>query len=283
MKKIVLVASGGLANRMRAVASGLTLSQDTGAPLSIIWYRDWGLNALPEQLFCHSQWMDMITVPGSLEYNLKWELPRKKNFYISRLYQYANFGDIIIDDVEPMTRLRDNKDAFRRLVIDAQKDIYIFSGIPFYDFETEFYRSLFIPTEEIQKRVDAITSSFIENTVGIHIRRTDNLMSRKYSPTSLFIEETDRLLTFRPNTLFYLASDDEEVKNEFRDRYGSNIIVSSLSSDRGSAQGIKDAFTELLVLSRCRLLIGSWWSSYSMSAPLLGNVELKQLRINDCK
>lgn len=62
----------------------------------------------------------------------------QKNFYISRLYQYANFGDIIIDDVEPMTRLRDNKDAFRRLVIDAQKDIYIFSGIPFYDFETEF-------------------------------------------------------------------------------------------------------------------------------------------------
>lgn len=279
MKKIVLVASGGLANRMRAVASGLTLSQDTGVPLSIIWYRDWGLNATPEQLFRHADWMEITTVPKTLEYGVKWELPRKKNLYISTLYQHKNFSHILVDDVYPMNHLRETGEDFRRLVTDSSKSIYIYSGCPFYDFRTDFYRELFIPTPEIKERVDEITSAFENNTVGLHIRRTDNVMSRKYSPTSLFIDEINKELATNPETMFYLASDDPEIKKEFKEKYGNHIIVSTLSSDRGSVQGIKDAFTELLVLSRCRLLLGSWWSSYSMSAPLLGDVELKQLRI----
>ncbi|MDE6495685.1 MAG: hypothetical protein K2L30_05555 [Duncaniella sp.] len=279
MKKIVLVASGGLANRMRAVASGLTLSQDTGVPLSIIWYRDWGLNASPEQLFRHARWMEITTVPDTLEYSLKWELPRKKNLYISTLYQCKNFSHVIVDDVEPMNSLRYNSAGFRQLVTDSPKSIYIYSGCPFYDFKTDFYRKLFIPTSEIEERVEEITSVFKKNTVGLHIRRTDNVMSRRYSPTSLFIDEINKELALNPDTLFYLASDDTEIKKEFKEKFGDHIIVSTLSSDRGSSQGIKDAFTELLVLSRCRLLLGSWWSSYSMSAPLLGDVELKQLKI----
>lgn len=281
MKKIVLVASGGLANRMRAVASGLTLSQDTGVPLSIIWYRDWGLNATPEQLFRHAGWMEITTVPNTLEYSVKWELPRKKNLYLSTLYQRINFSHVIVDDVEPMNHLRHNGGDFRQLVNDSTKSIYIYSGCPFYDFNTDFYRKLFIPTPEINERVNEITSAFKKNTVGLHIRRTDNVMSRKYSPTSLFIDEINKELATNPDTMFYLASDDMEIKKEFKERYGTRIIVSALSSDRGSSQGIKDAFTELLVLSRCRLLLGSWWSSYSMSAPLLGDVELKQLKIKE--
>lgn len=278
MKKIVLVASGGLANRMRAVASGLTLSQDTDVPLSIIWYRDWGLNASPEQLFRHAPWMEITTVPDTLEYSLKWELPRKKNLYISTLYQCKNFSHVIVDDVEPMNSLRYNGADFRQLVTGSPGNIYIYSGCPFYDFKTDFYRKIFIPTSEIKQRVEEITSVFKKNTVGLHIRRTDNVMSRKYSPTSLFIDEINKELALNPDTLFYLASDDMEIKNEFKEKFGDHIIVSALSSDRGSSQGIKDAFTELLVLSRCRLLLGSWWSSYSMSAPLLGDVELKQLK-----
>ncbi|WP_212833924.1 hypothetical protein, partial [Acinetobacter pittii] len=73
------------------------------------------------------------------------------------------------------------------------------------------------------------------------------------------VDEINKELALNPDTLFYLASDDMEIKKEFKEKFGDHIIVSILSSDRGSSQGIKDAFTELLVLSRCRLLLGSWW------------------------
>lgn len=279
MKEIVLVASGGLANRMRAVASGLTLSRDTGVPLSIVWYRDWGMNAIPSDLFADNEWMKKVTLPGYARYNLKWELPRKKNLYVSRLYQGLNFSEILVDDTEPMVSLRDNGEEMRDLVAKSSKSIYIYSGCPFYDFSVDFYRNLFTPVDDIKRRVDDITAGFGENMVGLHIRRTDNEMSRRFSPTSLFVNEVESLLKDNPGTMFYLASDDADTKRDLGERFSKNMIVSSLSSDRGKLDGIKDAWVELLVLSRCRLLLGSYWSSYSMSAPLLGDVELKQLKV----
>ena len=47
MNRIVLNAAGGLANRMRAIASASALSADTSIPLTIIWHPDGGLNAVP--------------------------------------------------------------------------------------------------------------------------------------------------------------------------------------------------------------------------------------------
>lgn len=45
MGKITFVPVGGLANRMRAVASAVMLAGKTKSELSIIWFRDWALNA----------------------------------------------------------------------------------------------------------------------------------------------------------------------------------------------------------------------------------------------
>ena len=51
MGKITFVSVGGLANRMRAVASAVMLAGKTKSELSIIWFRDWALNAPFYQLF----------------------------------------------------------------------------------------------------------------------------------------------------------------------------------------------------------------------------------------
>ena len=51
MGKITFVPVGGLANRMRAVASAVMLAGKTKSELSIIWFRDWALNAPFYQLF----------------------------------------------------------------------------------------------------------------------------------------------------------------------------------------------------------------------------------------
>ena len=51
MGKITFVPVGGLANRMRAVASAVMLAGKTKSDLSIIWFRDWALNAPFYQLF----------------------------------------------------------------------------------------------------------------------------------------------------------------------------------------------------------------------------------------
>lgn len=39
---ITLVPSGGLGNRMRAIASGIALAEAANTPLRIVWFQDWG-------------------------------------------------------------------------------------------------------------------------------------------------------------------------------------------------------------------------------------------------
>ena len=55
MGKITFVPVGGLANRMRAVASAVTLAAKSDSDLSIVWFQDWALNAPFSQLFTCGQ------------------------------------------------------------------------------------------------------------------------------------------------------------------------------------------------------------------------------------
>ena len=44
---------------------------------------------------------------------------------------------------------------------------------------------------------------------------------------------------------------------------------------RDKASGVRDALVDLLLLSRCRLIIGSHWSSFSETAAELGGARLE--------
>ena len=39
--QLLFVPSGGLANRMRAIASAYTLTQQTDSDLQVVWFQDW--------------------------------------------------------------------------------------------------------------------------------------------------------------------------------------------------------------------------------------------------
>ena len=50
-RRIMFVPVGGLANRMRSVASAVALAEDTASDIQIKWFRDWALNAPFCELF----------------------------------------------------------------------------------------------------------------------------------------------------------------------------------------------------------------------------------------
>lgn len=74
---------------------------------------------------------------------------------------------------------------------------------------------IFIPTEELQTRIDKITSNWAgKNVIGLHIRRTDNVTAISLSPDECFHNIIDQELIKDGNSLFYVASDDQTVKDE---------------------------------------------------------------------
>lgn len=94
----------------------------------------------------------------------------------------------------------------------------------------------------------------------------------------MFEEVVERQIAIDSSAIFYIASDSDEVKRLLVTRFGSkHFRYSTMKVSRTTAQGMQMALAEMLVLSQCKKIYGSYWSSYSEAAAMLGNVPFEQL------
>lgn len=284
MKTLIINPIGGLANRMRLLAGAITLANDLGVDYKVVWLKNWEINASMEDVFEVSDCLKgKVLYPGALEYGLLYSMPRRKNFYLTAL-THRRFGLSFMPNVKPFSDIiaKDNNSNEIKTLFESafrQKDsCFIQGGIELYPYDVEFYRSLFVPNVEIESRARHNVERLGTQCVGIHIRRTDNCVSITNSPDDVFIEEISRRIELNPNEKYYLATDSEDVKFKFKSIFGNRILCSPQVAQRDSVQGIKDAVVELFTLSHTQLIIGSFYSSFSEAAAMLGNVPLRILK-----
>ena len=133
---------------------------------------------------------------------------------------------------------------------------------------------MFVPQDDIQNRIDEIVAGFSERTIGVHIRRTDNVVSIQSSPLEKFTSMMDAEIKKNSNTRFYVASDDDEVKECLKKKYPDRIITLMDDPDRNSLEGMKFAVLDLFCLSKTKKILGSVGSSYSQIAAEIGGIEV---------
>lgn len=97
MNKLFFVPVGGLANRMRAVASACTLARKVGIGVSVVWFKDWALNAPFNALFQPIQWKEMAIREATFYDYWVFDRPRKKNFFVPRFFQRILFDDSLYE------------------------------------------------------------------------------------------------------------------------------------------------------------------------------------------
>ncbi len=271
---IYLNAISGLANRMRAIASALALCNETSKELSVIWPINSDLKASFHDLFEIDGLKFDVNSIGRLPYSFTYELPRKRNLYVSYIYQRFKFDlrRFIYNDELSADELQQ--------IIRASKKAYITSGIEFYPFNTDEYRNIFVPSQQVKQRMAEICGDIDKSYIGVHIRRTDNAKAMQYSPIDAFKTELRNILQTKPEAKFYLATDDEAVKREFITEFGSERIYSnSNGAQRASRAGMIDGLAEIFILSKTSSIIGSYYSSYNEAAAMLGNVPLHQIKV----
>ena len=272
-KRITLVPVGGLANRMKAIDAASALAQEADAQLRIIWFKDKGLNCRFDELFKPLQLKNATLKEATWIDKLVYDRPRRKNFHIPRLFQRILFDACIYEN--QATQLFYKKFDF--LSWARGKDCYIASCVYFYPQTIRPLFCIFQPVDHIQERIKDITKQFNPNTIGIHIRRTDNIASINQSPTELFIERMKQEMKKDNQCLFYLATDSEEEKAKLKTIFGEHIIISPRVADRNSIAGMQDALTELYILSRTGKIFGSMKSSYSETAAQITNINCELL------
>ncbi len=279
---ITLVPRGGLANRMRAIASAVALSTRIGANLCVVWIRTSDLSASFSDLF----------LDDNLPFRLK-ELPRRHFAYLPHRGKYL-YLPTFWQNMRYSSTLRDERKQDRSYLIGAKPEsVYAFfrsvrSGSvfvdtchEFYPYTPELYRSLFRPSAKVEKRISALLhpEPGRAQPTGLHIRRTDHIDSIQSSPLSMFEDTIRQYLASDSGCRFYLATDDDATKERLKTLFPGHIITSPATASRFTLQGMIDGAAEMFALSKCSSIIGSFQSSYSEAAAILGNISLKIIKI----
>jgi hypothetical protein len=294
---------GGLCNRMRTIESAVFLAQDIGKPLYVIWTVEPELGCAFEDLFEFPvQIKRTITVkcwPQGYE-EMKEELEKlrkqsdfcilqpavhqmmedgidfcslrdKSKAYISTWEQFYNLRHTTQTSPQPLISVGENR--FRKLLnclprLKAHSQPLSLTPGQF---------ALFRPVKPLQAIISGISTSF-KRTVGVHLRRTDN-PHQDQSPTSLFVARMKRELESYPETDFFLATDDpndEEVL--VREFPGRIRVYPKRALERSKREAIEDALVDLYCLSETIFLLGTYYSTFTLTAAEIKGIPLEVLR-----
>jgi len=280
MKKITIETISGLGNRMMALDSAISYCKKHNYELHLIWPLFRGLNIKFEHLFKIPKIVKSIKYPceyskSKIIINLK--VGRRKLLKLFTDHRYDKIIDkrspeLITDRLVIPNCLTEGENLRLNLVFE---NIFIRTDRRFFNNPAPYAE--LVPTDEIRSEIEKIKSKIpVHSSIGLHIRRTDNIWAIEHSPMSAFLDKIQSTLDKDPQSLFYLATDSPEVETDLKNRFGKSIIgYKKPSLSRDEDLGMKHALIELLLLSSTKKIIGSYGSSFSVVASELGNIPLE--------
>ena len=277
-KFIMAQPDAGLGNRLRCIFSGLYFAKVYNVPLDILWLRETCCNVDYSELFEESDNIKVHTI-----YHLGY-----KNRYALKSFATDGFMKNIKKrlkyfDAGMTTDLYEAKgeEGIREEIDNNPAVCFMSSGQNCSGEHFAASRDMIKPSEEIANRVDEIMRSYEgKRVIGIHIRRTDHVDAIANSSLESFIEimkrESKGIGASDVQTFFYLATDDSEIEKKLTEEFSCIPHISfSSEKSRNTTAGMKDAYVDMLCLSRCEKIYGSFESSFSKMAAVIGNVPLE--------
>lgn len=270
MPHLTLVPIGGLCNRLRAIASVRhLLHHDALLHVDVAWQANDECAATWSELFAPTCWeQEQLSFRPA-----RWSdaLARLRNLHLPSLLrrwqgydaQWPNFQSSLTP-YELSQKLR------------AHRHIYIATGYELLPTPPSAWHAL-QPQPWISERIEALSQQIDAHTIGLHIRRTDNAMSRLHSPDHLWTVAIERAIEHDAVVRFYLATDDANLKSQLLARYPQRIITQPCQGTRSNLQGMEEAVVDLFTLARCSKLLGSYWSSFSDTAATLGHIPFQYI------
>lgn len=159
---------------------------------------------------------------------------------------------------------------FSTFLANGKDDYYLSSCYRLYPLENNY--SNFIPKSDLLTKINLKKKGF-GNTYGLHIRRSDHVVSKNISTTDRFLNQVQEILNVEEDANFFLSTDDEKTKDELQNKFGNKILTNPISNyNRNHPDAIKDAVIDLYSLSFTKKIFGSHQSSFSQTAADIGNI-----------
>ena len=120
----------------------------------------------------------------------------------------------------------------------------------------------------------------VKQIVGVHIRRSERpLPICEFAQPLTYYEAL--IKSFPTETRFFVSTDSQEAFQWLQSRCSPRIFQRpKIHDDRTSPLGIREGLVDMLLLSHCNAIVGTWRSSFSHLAALAG--ERPMLRVRPC-
>jgi hypothetical protein len=264
-KFLYLIPRGGLSNRTRAIASALFACEQHGFSLVMKWRLDEHMGATYEELFSTKISQDLSSIDGL----------SKSCFYMGTQFSPDSFSD---DGVRVLEIITDNRFTF-------ESGMDVFS--PEFNQLLHKYLNYLTPVEHIREKAQKIWQTFDQHTVGVHIRSgLGEAGFNEKSDISLkqFSQRMNALTAQDPRINYYVASDSVTAFAYIEQNSDKPIKCLDDCTEHNppirqdDSESVQTALVEILALARTNSIMGSYYSSYSEYASLLGKIELETLR-----
>lgn len=277
IQKIIIEPQGGLGNRMRVIASALKYQKEIPCKLMCFWNENSELNAPFYKLFEKIEGLKIKSKPQEFNWLKSTNQKTHQKKIISKIINKLAGIDYCI-------KQQDIKELFWSRKTDLLslgrnfRNIYIQTCEEFMENDEEYQR--FKPISELQEKINEECQKF-DHTIGIHIRRTDNIQSVHNSPTELFIERMKTERDKNKSVTFFLSTDDSNVESELIHLFGEHIITRKKILTRYTVEGIQDALIDMFCLANTEIIYGSYWTSFGEAASRIGGKSYVTLKKDD--
>ena len=273
MKTLYIEPMGGLANRMRVIASVIKLTKIANTQIHCNWIENNELMAPFNRLF---QDIDrLLFVPSGMKKlnGLKESFRHGQSTGFRSWIHNKRLGFDVCISAKEVSRLVSNG-WLREELQNGSKRMYLQSWMIDEDFDSEDLINIFKPTKQIEQQTLKYLSKFSEfsKVIGIHIRRSDNAKSIENSPVERFVEVMEDYIKSFDGVGFFLATDDRDIEYLMSRLYPGKIITQPKVFSRATFEGIASALVDLILLSKTEKIYGSYWSSFTTMAGKLSGI-----------
>ncbi len=185
--------------------------------------------------------------------------------------------------------VRNNRTLAESLFLQGWKSniLCLLSGYQFqpYNESISMFYQILQPSEELQQIVSTLKHKHLWDVyqwICVHVRRTDlgiPFMGRRERitnvlPLSAYADRLRKIIDpeYKMPRIF-LATDDTEAEVYLRSEFGKYTVV-TYNRDyigRVSYDALKHAVVDLVMLSQCPIIVGTYYSTFSMTAHRMSN------------
>lgn len=243
---LMIQLSGGVGNRLRAMLSAVWLAEQTKRTPVVFWL---------SKINCKAGFLDLFDGETAKRLNVFSREPYNRECDLAVRAQYCTLEMAMLP--VPRVLMRTNK------TIGDKK------GVPWAKLFARFGLNAY---------VSSAADRPMQEYVGVHVRRGDNVNTSIIPLERYFsVVDHDSFLADGARK-FFLATDDLDVENAFRDRYGDRLVTfKKRTRARNKRRGIQDAFVDMLLLSKCHHIYGSSLSSFPRMASRIGVTPFKDV------